>query len=125
LISVDTQIWLAFANREPVAQRLVALLREGIAEVHPLVLAELDFGVSARARATTLRALDALVGPPARRHEEVVAFARENGVVGAGVGYVDAHLLASAYLDGRMLWAGDDEVQQIADRLGIGFRANR
>ena len=46
----------------------------------------------------------------------------ENGVVGAGVAYVDVHLLASAFLDGRLLWSADGDVQRIADRLGVGFR---
>jgi predicted nucleic acid-binding protein len=122
LIIVDTEIWLSFARREPAAQRLVGLLREGIAEVHPLVLAELEFGLSIGTRAKALRDLDALVGPAARPHEEVVRFARENGVVGAGVAYVDVHLLASAFLDGRLLWSADSDVQRIADRLGVGFR---
>ena len=62
-----------------------------------------------------------LVGPAPRSHEEVLTFARENGVMGAGIGYVDAHLLASAYLDGRLLWSADSDVQRIADRLGVGF----
>jgi hypothetical protein len=122
LISVDTEVWLAFARRERRVQRIVDLLRKGTAEVHPLVLAELHLGYSARSLETKLRDLEKLVGPPPRRHEEVMAFARENGVIGSGIGYLDAHLLASAGLDGRLLWSSDDEVQRIAERLGVGFR---
>ena len=122
MISVDTEVWLSFARRERQVRRISELLRKGIAEVHPMVLAELALGFSAGVMGARLRDLEQLVGPPPRLHEEVLSFARENGVMGAGIGYVDAHLLASAYLDGRLLWSSDSEVQRIAHRLGVGFR---
>ncbi|HVV52504.1 MAG TPA: VapC toxin family PIN domain ribonuclease [Polyangia bacterium] len=122
MISVDTEVWLSFARRERNVRPIIDLLRKGIAEAHPLVLAELGLGFSAGAVGARLRDLELLVGPAPRRHEEVLTFARENGVIGAGIGYVDAHLLASAYLDGRLLWSSDSEVQRIAHRLGVGFR---
>ena len=125
MISVDTDVWLAFTRNEQRVERLVDLLEKGIAEVHPLVLLELDLGVSVAQREGLLRDLEFLQGPPVQSHDEVVAFAKEFGVRGAGVGYVDAHILASAYKEKRLLWSMDVEVQRLAKRLGIAFRPGR
>ena len=125
MISVDTDVWLAFARNEPGLGRLVDLLEKGIAEVHPLVIVELDLGVSVAQRERLLRDLEYLRGPPACTHDEVMAFTHEFGLRGAGVGYVDAHLLASAYKEKRLLWSMDAGVQRVAQRLGIAFRPGR
>ena len=40
-------------------------------------------------------------------HREVIEFVESHGLAGRGIGWVDAHLLASARLGGIGLWALD------------------
>jgi hypothetical protein len=45
---------------------------------------------------------------------------------GRGIGYVDAHLLASARLTaGSRLWARDRRLHENAMRLGIAWQSDR
>ena len=40
---------------------------------------------------------------------------------GRGVGYVDAHLLASARLSGDALWTRDKRLLTVAEELGLAY----
>jgi predicted nucleic acid-binding protein len=42
-------------------------------------------------------------------------------LAGRGIGYVDAHLLASAKLAGALVWTRDKPLVTAANRLGVGF----
>ena len=52
-----------------------------------------------------------------------MTFVERPGLAGAGIGYVDAHLLASAALTppGR-LWSGDRLLAAMAERLSLGVQ---
>jgi predicted nucleic acid-binding protein len=56
-------------------------------------------------------------------HEEVMNFIRARKLHGRGIGYVDAHLLAAAALEGCQLWTVDRRLDSVATSLGIA--ANR
>jgi hypothetical protein len=60
--------------------------------------------------------------PRARQanHDEVLAFVESNGLGGSGIGWVDAHLLASARLTGMPLWTLDRRLAAVARSLGTG-----
>jgi hypothetical protein len=45
--------------------------------------------------------------------------ARALGLTGRGIGYVDAHLLAAAIIDGALLWTFDASLHRIAVELGV------
>ncbi len=53
-------------------------------------------------------------------NDEVLIFIRENALGGSGVGYGDAHLLASTRLSlGASLWTRDRRLLAAARRLGL------
>jgi predicted nucleic acid-binding protein len=49
---------------------------------------------------------------------EVRAFIDQHKLMGRGIGYIDAHLCASARLSGVRLWTRDKRLQTIASELG-------
>jgi len=52
--------------------------------------------------------------------DEVLTFIRRNALAGSGVGYADAHILASARLTpGVMLWTRDRRLKAVASRLAL------
>ncbi|MCC6394931.1 MAG: VapC toxin family PIN domain ribonuclease [Bryobacterales bacterium] len=58
-------------------------------------------------------------------HADVVAFARANRLHGRGIGWVDAHLPASALAANALLWTADERLAELAGELGVGAPAGR
>jgi len=58
-------------------------------------------------------------------HEEVVEFVRANQLHGRGIGWIDAHLLASCLVAEVPLWTADGRLARLARELGIGYRPTR
>lgn len=53
-------------------------------------------------------------------HEEVMIFLSRNNLAGKGIGYIDAHLLASAKLETDiLLWTVDKRLAGIAESLNL------
>ncbi|WP_332774241.1 type II toxin-antitoxin system VapC family toxin [Phenylobacterium sp.] len=117
MILVDTSVWVDhLRSGDP---DLAGRLEAGEVLSHPFVIGELALGALAQ-RATVLEALRNLPQATPATDEEVLDFIRAEALHGLGVGYVDAHLLASARLtrDAR-LWTRDRRLQDIAARLGV------
>jgi len=54
--------------------------------------------------------------------EEVLHFIENHHLMGKGIGYINAHLLASVTLTGAAkLWTRDKRLVPIAEQLRIGF----
>jgi predicted nucleic acid-binding protein len=54
---------------------------------------------------------------------EVFQFIERQGLAGLGIGYVDAHLLASTRLtSGSSLWTRDKRLLSVAARLNLAAR---
>ncbi len=52
--------------------------------------------------------------------DEVVFFIERHALMGKGIGYEDAHLLASLTLDGTSrLWTRDRRLHGVAETLGL------
>jgi predicted nucleic acid-binding protein len=51
--------------------------------------------------------------------DEVV---QDCGLFGRGVGWIDAHLLASARVEGLQLWSADSRLDALAADLGVAYR---
>jgi len=114
---VDTSVWVDhLARGNP---HLVALLEEGEVQVHPFVVGELALG-RLRRREETIAHLAALPWVSVAEHEEVLALIGRYDLAGSGVGWVDAHLLASALIGGTALWTLDRPLAAAATRLGVG-----
>ena len=61
-----------------------------------------------------LQLLGSLPETPLVEHDEVLAFIEAHGLPGSGVGWVDAHLLASAYLSGVTPLDADARLGRVA-----------
>ena len=112
---VDTSVWIDhFRHSNP---NLAARLEDGVVWCHPFVIGELACGGLAD-RAQVLSLLAALPQSPLAEHAEVLEFVDRNGLAGSGIGWVDAHLLASARLGGVRIWTLDRTLERVAAGIG-------
>ena len=95
MILVDTSVWIDHLRRRD--PRLVGLLEGAQVLAHPFVIGEVALG-SLRDRAAVVGALSNLSSSAVATHQEFLSFRESEGLAGTGIGYVDAHLLASARL---------------------------
>lgn len=102
--------------------RRLALLSERLeALVHPYVIGELALG-SLPDRARLLARFAEMPQPPLARHTHVMQLIEAEELFSTGIGYVDAHLLASArLLRGSLIWTRDKRLHVQAERLGIAY----
>ena len=117
MILVDTSVWVDHLWRgEPDLSRR---LEAGEVLTHPLVVGELAMG-NLRQRETVLGALQALPRAVVASDDEVLAYVERKALHGQGIGYVDAHLLASARLSpDTRLWTRDRRLAELAGLLGL------
>ena len=96
------------------------LLENGEVATHPFIVGAIACG-NLRNRQSILHYLSRLPGAPVATSEEVMQFIDQKRLAGRGIGFIDAHLLASAILDpGTRLWTRDKVLAQIAIELEIG-----
>ncbi len=117
MILADTSVWIDHL-RAP-NERLLELLDHQQILIHPFVIGELALG-SMRDRLRTMFALKLL--PPAMisRDRDVVALIDNHRLHGRGIGYVDAHLLASTLITPEaLIWSKDRRLMAIARELAI------
>ena len=113
---VDTSVWIDHFRR-PNAD-LEHLLDEGRVSTHPFVIGELACGSLAR-RIEILQLIEALPCTTVATHGEVLTFIERQRLNGAGLGWIDVHLLASARLTRQSLWSADRRLRSAALRLGL------
>jgi predicted nucleic acid-binding protein len=105
IVSVDTNVWIAFLRQQAVALPLTQLVLGNLGRRHASVLADLV----------------RLGAPAPRAHDETMAFISRHELQRSGIGYVDAHLLASADAERHGLWTLDADLARAAKRLGSAF----
>jgi predicted nucleic acid-binding protein len=121
-VLVDTSVWIRFlSNRAPFAAELDRLLADDAVAGHECVYGELLVG-DGGGREKLLSSYERMEQVAAVPHSDVVAFVRARKFHGRGIGWIDAHLLASALVGGVQLWTADSPLRQIADELGIAYR---
>jgi hypothetical protein len=119
VILVDTSVWIDHL-RKGSATLAEALEREEIL-THPFVIGELACG-NLEHRREVLGLLNVLPAAVVATHEEVMLFVEERRLMGKGIGYIDAHLLASVSLtDASLLWTRDKPLLAIASALRVAF----
>ena len=117
MILVDTSIWIDHLRRGD--EKLVELLNQGQVLCHPFVVGELALG-SLRNRTSILDAMRNLPVAVVATNDEVMSFIDQNKLFGQGIGFVDAHLLASVRLSpAARLWTRDKRLLAVSLRLGV------
>jgi predicted nucleic acid-binding protein len=120
MILVDTSIWIDHLRAG--APELVELLQDNQVLTHPWVTGELALGHLAR-RNEILGLLGNLTHATVATHSEVLTLVKNQKLYGAGIGYVDAHLLAATLLTSHaQLWTRDKRLASVAIRQGVASR---
>jgi predicted nucleic acid-binding protein len=122
LILADTSVWIDHfrsGNKE-----MRRHLGQGNIVIHPFIIAELALG-SLRERAKTLALLDLLPQVRMPQLAEVRLMIEARRLYGAGIGLIDAHLIASVFVNSpAVLWTRDKPLRKVAESLGIHARLN-
>jgi len=117
LVLVDTSVWVDHLRKGDAA--LAALLESYTVLAHPMVIGEIACG-SLRDRMLVLGLLDSLPSATVAQTHEVLGFIERKHLFGKGIGFIDAHLLASAALgDASTLWTRDKRLLAVARGLGL------
>jgi predicted nucleic acid-binding protein len=117
VILVDTSVCINHLRRGDA--RLSALLDSGLVLTHPFVIGELACG-NLENRAVILTLLDRLTRATSPTDREVLKFVEQQRLMGRGIGYIDAHLLASARLTpAAKLWTRDTRLAALAGELSV------
>ena len=118
MILVDSSIWVDhLRSGDP---DLVDLLAATQVLAHPFVIGELALG-NLRQRDSVLGALRDLPRATVASDDEVLGFIDRHALAGLGIGYIDAHLLASTRLSGANLWTRDKRLHGAATRIGVAW----
>lgn len=116
MILVDSSVWIDHFRRTHPS--LVEALEAADVLSHPFVLGEVACGhLPQRQRVLSLMARLPLAAPVS--HQEALAFLDAHQLAGAGLGWVDVHLLASAKLARARLWTRDKALERAAARVGL------
>ena len=116
MILVDTSAWVEHLRHG--LPRLATLLQEGAVLIHPWVIGELACG-NLRKRSQVLELLQGLPAVTVASDAEVLLLIERDRLMGRGIGYVDAHLLASARLSHCRLWTQDRRLAAVALEQGL------
>lgn len=119
MMLVDTSVWIDHF-RSGITEMGI-LLKNASVVIHPYIIGELACG-DLRARATTLSDLRALPMARVASHDEVHAMIERRKLWGKGIGWVDAHVLASATLSNVSVWTADKAMQRVAIALGVAYQ---
>lgn len=118
MILVDTSVWVEHLRRG--LPSLATLLQEGKALIHPWVIGELACG-NLQNRGALLELLQGLPAAVVASDSEVLQLIERKQLMGRGIGYVDAHLLASAKLSHCQLWTQDRRLAAVAQERGLAM----
>jgi predicted nucleic acid-binding protein len=117
MILIDTSVWIEHFRHGDNA--LVNLLNTGQVLTHPFVIGELALG-NMQKRDIILDSLSNIPRSKIATDEEVLAFITQDNLFGLGIGYVDAHLLASVRLTpNTLLWTQDKRLRAAAEQLAL------
>jgi predicted nucleic acid-binding protein len=117
MILVDTSVWIDHLRKTET--QLVQLLENTLVLMHPFIIGELACG-NLQNRSQVLMLLENLPKAKEASNQEVLYFIEHNKLMGCGVGYIDAHLLASVALtDGTEIWTRDKKLKNLSKQLGL------
>jgi len=117
MILADTSVWVDhFRKRD---NELYRQLQWSNIAIHPFIVAELVLGNLPR-RQKTIADLDLLPMVKTARMSEVRSMIEARSLFQRGIGFVDAHLIASTFITPHtVLWSRDKRLRDIAATLGV------
>ena len=119
MILVDTSVWIDHLRLG--VNRLKGLLAGGRVLIHPFVLGEIACG-NLHQREEVLALLSHLPRCKVADDVEVLCVTERHGLMGRGIGYIDAHLLTATVLsDAAQLWARDKRLAVLAQDMGCAY----
>ena len=116
MILVDTSVWIAHLRSRNEA--LATVLVEGQTLTHPFIIGEIACG-ALRNRAQVIEDLRALPSAKVVTDGEAMALVENRRLWGKGIGWIDAHLLASSIISNCALWTQDRALRRAAVELGL------
>ncbi|MCF7929467.1 MAG: type II toxin-antitoxin system VapC family toxin, partial [Spirochaetales bacterium] len=120
MILADTSVWIH--HFRGTTGDLSPLLEAGEVSIHPWIIGEIACG-NLRNRNTILQWLSSLPSVVVAGHHEVLEFIEQHQLMGRGIGYVDAHLLASTLLTPETrLFTLDKRLQELAAELNCSHK---
>ena len=123
MVLVATSVWiLALAKRTLYTAELDRLLSLDAVAGHELVYGQLLMG-DRGGRRKFLAAYEQMHQAGMLPHHEVVLFVRHRGLHRRGMGWIDAHLLASAIAGRLQLWTADPHFSAVANEFGVAYPA--
>lgn len=116
MVLADTSIWVEhFRKSQP---ELVELLLSSSILMHPFIAGELACG-NLNNRTKFLKDLETLPKARLATNLEVMRFIEDRRLYGMGIGWTDAHLIASALLSQCKLWTLDKRLRDAALELEV------
>lgn len=116
MILADTSVWIAhFRSAHPKLQRI--LIGNQLV-THPFVVGELACGNLPR-RSEALNFLRLLPSVRLASNDEVLDLIEHRPLWGKGIGWTDAHLLASALLTSCRIWTRDIRLHTAAMHMSL------
>ena len=119
MVIVDTSIWVTHLRQG--SRHLGELLLDAQVVCHPFIVGELACG-NIKNRVEFLSLLQSLPMAPAVSPDEFLYFIDQHKSMGMGIGFVDAHLLASAQLSRMLLWTSDKKLKSAATKLEVSYK---
>ncbi len=116
MLIVDTSVFVDFLRRGDPA--VTNALDSGLVLSHPFVIGEIALG-SLKNRTEVIALFSALPKALVATDDEALSFIGSFELHGRGIGYIDAHLLASARLTGVTLWTRDKKLLSVATDLQL------
>ena len=122
MILVDTSVWVDhLRSGEP---SLEELLNQSQILLHPFVIGELACG-NLQNRQEVIALLQNMPTAPIASEEETLLLIDNHKLMGRGIGYIDAHLLASVLLgDGTRLWTRDKRLSVISQEMLLAYESS-
>ncbi|HTA44476.1 MAG TPA: PIN domain-containing protein [Bryobacteraceae bacterium] len=119
MVLVDSSVWIDHFRKGHTG--LAALLNEASVLTHPFIIGELACG-NLKHRNLILENLAELPAAAVATHEEAFDLLLDRKLYARGIGWVDAHLIASALLSNCPLWTLDERLKQTAASAGVAIR---
>jgi predicted nucleic acid-binding protein len=116
MVIVDTSVWITHFHKGD--SQLKKLLSQSQVVLHPFVLGELACG-NFSDRKTVFSLLDALPAAAVAEQNELLELIEQKKLWGAGLGFIDVHLLASARISSLFLFTYDKPLAHAARKLGV------